>query len=123
MSYLFIAIFGTLGCWARYGMTILMASVLGHDFPYATLSINVLGSFVMGFLFIETLERLTLPGPLRTGILTGLLGGFTTFSTFSLESLKLLQHGEIIHALLYIALSIWLGGLAAFGGAFAARRL
>ncbi len=123
MNYLFIAIFGTLGCWARYGMTILMVTVLGHDFPYATLSINVLGSFVMGFLFIETLERLTIPGPLRTGILTGLLGGFTTFSTFSLESLTLLQHGEIVYALLYIALSIWLGGLAAFGGAFTARRL
>jgi len=123
MTYLFIAIFGVLGCWARYGMTLLMVTVVGAGFPFATLSINVLGSFAMGFLFIETLERLTIPGPLRTGILTGLLGGFTTFSTFSLESLHLLQQGQIVYALLYVALSIWLGGLAAFSGAFVARRL
>ena len=55
--YIAIAIFGILGCWARYGMTNLIQAIYGRGFPYATLSINVLGSFLMGFLFIETLER------------------------------------------------------------------
>ena len=52
MTYVAIAIGGTFGCWARYGMTNLMQSIYGRDFPYATLSINVLGSFLMGFLFV-----------------------------------------------------------------------
>ncbi|MGH7041035.1 MAG: fluoride efflux transporter FluC, partial [Acetobacteraceae bacterium] len=75
-----IAIFGTLGCWARFGQAHLVQTIWGADFPYATLSINLLGSFLMGFLFIETLERLTFPPALRTGVLTGFLGGYTTFS-------------------------------------------
>jgi CrcB-like protein, Camphor Resistance (CrcB) len=61
LTYLAIAVGGTLGCWARYAMTNLVQVVYGRDFPYATLSINLLGAFLMGFLFIETLERLDLP--------------------------------------------------------------
>ncbi len=84
-AYLAIAIGGIFGCWARYAMTGLLQAIYGRDFPYATLAINVLGSFLMGFLFIETLERLTLSPYVRTGVLTGFLGGFTTFSTFTIE--------------------------------------
>ena len=62
-------------------MTALVHAIYGRNFPYATLSINVLGSFLMGFLFIETLERLTIAPEWWAGILTGFLGGFTTFST------------------------------------------
>ena len=85
-TYFAIAVGGTLGCWARFAQTQLVQAVYGRDFPYATMSINVIGSFVMGFLFVETLERLTLPPALRTGILTGVLGGYTTFSTFEMET-------------------------------------
>ncbi len=118
-----IAVGGTLGCWARYAMTNLVQTIYGRDFPYATLSINVLGSFLMGFLFIETLERLTISPALRTGILTGVLGGYTTFSTFEMESLLLVEQGEPLRAVLYIALSVGLGFLCAFGGAYIARNL
>jgi len=90
-SYVAIAVGGTLGCWARFGMTNLVQAIYGRSFPYATLSINVLGSFLMGFLFIETLERLAVSPVLRTGILTGFLGGFTTFSTFSLDAALLIE--------------------------------
>jgi fluoride exporter len=55
-----IALFGMLGCWARYLQASLVQTIWGADFPYVTLSINLMGSFLMGFLFIETLERLTL---------------------------------------------------------------
>ena len=57
-----------------------------------------MGSFIRGFLFIETLERLTLSPPLRTGILTGFMGGYTTFSTFEMESVLLAEGGELIKA-------------------------
>jgi fluoride exporter len=122
-TYIAIAIFGTLGCWARYGMTNLVQTIYGRDFPYATLSINVGGSFLMGFLFVETLERLTISPVLRTGILTGFIGGYTTFSTFEMEILLLTEQGATVRAILYLALSVILGFGAAFGGAYIARNL
>ena len=122
-TYIAIAIGGTLGCWARYALTGAVQAAFGRDFPYATLFINVLGAFVMGFLFIETLERLTLPPAVRTGVLTGVLGGFTTFSTFSMEALLLAEDGEIGKAVLYVTLSVVLGLVAAFSGAYMARNV
>jgi len=122
-TYVLIALFGTLGCWARYGMTNLVQTIYGREFPYATLTINVGGSFLMGFLFVETLERLTVSPELRTGILTGFIGGYTTFSTFEMEILLLAEQGEPIKALLYLVLSVVLGFGAAFGGAYIARNL
>jgi fluoride exporter len=122
-TYLAIAIGGVLGCWARFAQTNLVQTVYGRDFPFATMSINVIGSFLMGFLFIETLERLTISPILRTGLLTGFLGGYTTFSTFEMETLLLAEGGELVKAALYVALSVGLGFLAAFGGAYIARNL
>jgi CrcB protein len=122
-NYFYIAIFGVLGCWARYAMTQLVQGWWGSSFPYATLIINVSGAFLMGFLFVVTLERLTIAPALRTGVLTGFLGGYTTFSTYALESLMLAETGEAVSAGLYIVLSNVLGVLAAFLGAFIARSL
>lgn len=121
--YIAIAIGGVLGCWARYAMTNLVQAIYGRDFPYATLSINVLACFLMGFLFVETLERLTISPILRIGILTGFLGGFSTFSTFAMETLLLAEQGDTGKSVLYVVLSIFLGLLATFGGAFIARNL
>lgn len=122
-TYGAIAFFGVLGCWARFAQTNLVQAVYGRDFPYATLSINIVASFVMGFLFVETLERLTLAPSLRTGILTGFIGGYSTFSTFEMETLLLTEGGEISKAALYAFLSVGLGFVAAFGGAYIARNL
>ncbi len=123
MTYVFIAIFAIIGAFARYGQTLVVQSVLGRSFPFATLSINVLGSFLMGFLFFETLERLNLSPELRTGILTGGLGAYTTFSTFSLESLNLIENGEMVKAGLYITASVVLSIAAAIFGAFLSRNM
>lgn len=122
-TYVAIAIGGTLGCWARYAVTNLVQAVCGRGFPYATLSINVLGSFLMGFLFVVTLERLMISPALRTGILTGVIGGFTTFSTFEMETLLLVEQGEPFKSVLYVVLSVVLGFVCAFGGAYIARNL
>ena len=121
--YMAIAIGGVLGCWARYAMTDLVQTIYGRDFPYATLSINVLACFLMGFLFVETLERLTISPVLRIGILTGFIGGFSTFSTFTMETLLLAEQGDAAKGVLYVVLSIILGMLATFGGVYIARNL
>ena len=122
-TYVAIAIGGTLGCWARYAQSNLVQAVFGRDFPLATLSINVIGSFLMGFLFIVTLERLMIPPSVRVGVLTGVLGGYTTFSTFEMETLLLSENGEFLKAALYVVLSVVIGFAAAFGGAYIARNL
>ena len=122
-TYVAIAIGGTLGCWARYAQSNLVQAVFGRDFPLATLSINVIGSFLMGFLFIVTLERLMIPPSVRVGVLTGVLGGYTTFSTFEMETLLLAESGEFFKAGLYVVLSVVIGFAAAFGGAYLARNL
>ncbi|MHB1706195.1 MAG: fluoride efflux transporter FluC, partial [Acidithiobacillus sp.] len=82
-----------------------------------------LGSFLMGFLFFQTLERVSISPALRTGILTGGLGAYTTFSTFSLESLVLLENGEAWKGGLYVLSSIMLSLAAAFLGAYLSRNL
>ena len=123
MTYVFIALFAIIGAFARYGQSIVVQGVLGRSFPFATLSINILGSFLMGFLFFETLERINISPELRTGILTGGLGAYTTFSTFSLESLNLIENGEMVKAGLYIGASVVLSIAAAIFGAYLSRNM
>lgn len=122
-TYLSIAIFAVVGAYARYGQTLMVQGFLGRGFPFATLSINVLGSFLMGFLFFLTLERIDMSPALRTGILTGGLGAYTTFSTFSLETFNLLESGEWTKAVLYVATSVLLSIAAVILGAYLARNI
>ncbi len=123
MVYLYLAIGGVLGVWARYGLTKAVQSVFTGEFPLGTLVVNVLGSFILAFLFVETLERLSLPPAVRTGILTGGIGAFTTFSTFMVETMTLLEEGETGKAAAYLGLSVVLGLIAAFGGVYVSRNL
>jgi CrcB protein len=120
-NYLAVAIGGAVGCCARYGVSQLVSVFYSRNFPLATLIINVLGAFILGFLFFATLERISLNPAIRAGILTGGLGGFTTFSTFMVESLLLAEDGTYWRAAAYLLLSIVLGLLAAFCGAYLAR--
>lgn len=123
MIYLYLALGGVFGVWARYGLTRLVQDILPGNFPFGTLAVNVIGSFALAFLFVETVERLTLPPALRAGILTGGIGAFTTFSTFIVETITLLEEGETVKALVYLAASVALGLIAAFAGIYLSRNL
>lgn len=122
-TYLAVAAGGALGCCARLGVSQAVHAVYGRDFPLATLIINILGCLLIGFLFFATLERLSVSPVMRAAIITGGLGGFTTFSTFAMESLLLIENGETARAALYVALSVVLGLTAAFTGAYIAHSL
>ncbi|OIQ89507.1 putative fluoride ion transporter CrcB [mine drainage metagenome] len=123
MTYLFIALFAVVGAFARYGQSVVVQGLFGRGFPAATLSINVFGSFLMGLLFFVTVDRVEISPALRTGILTGGLGAYTTFSTFSLETLNLIEAGDWGKAALYVGASVVLSLAAALLGAFVARNL
>ena len=122
-NYVAVALGGVVGCCARYGVSQAVQVFYGRNFPLATLIINVSGCLAMGFLFVITLERVSMNPSLRVALLTGVIGGFTTFSTFAMEALLLAEDGETGQAVLYVTLSVVLGLAAAFLGAYWARSL
>jgi CrcB protein len=93
-----IAVGGAAGSVMRYWVSTGVHACLGRGFPYGTLAVNVLGSLVMGFLFVIFTERLASESVWRAALLVGVLGGFTTFSSFSIETFNLLQGGEWLKA-------------------------
>ena len=122
ITYLWIAIGSALGGAARFGFTLWAARAWGETFPWGTLLINILGSFVIGLFFNLTMADGPLPASanVRLFVMSGLCGGFTTFSAFSLQTLTLMQNGEWFDAASNVALSVvlcmvavWVGHLAA----------
>ncbi|MDE0748081.1 MAG: fluoride efflux transporter CrcB [Porticoccaceae bacterium] len=101
MHWLAVAVGGALGSMARYALSTWIFQASSHKFPYATLTVNVLGSFVMGVLFVIIVEKAALPSEMRSLLMIGFIGAFTTFSTFSLDALGLWQNGHLFMALLY----------------------
>ena len=89
---------GAVGAVLRYWISSGVYALIGRGFPYGTLVVNVLGSLVMGFLYIWLLERMPGGVAMRAFLLIGLLGAFTTFSTFSVETLNLMEAGQIRQA-------------------------
>jgi CrcB protein len=118
-----IAVGGAFGSVMRYWVSTWTHARLGADFPWGTLTVNVIGSLLMGFLYTVLLERTALDPIWRAGLLVGVLGGFTTFSSFSIETLNLIAGGEHARALYNIALSITLCLSAAWVGVIGARQL
>ena len=113
-----VAAGGAAGAMLRYSLSLWVHGLLGRGFPYGTLTVNVLGSLLMGFLYIVLVERFSLSVEWRAVLLVGLLGSFTTFATFTLETMNLFEQGEQIKALLNILFSVilcitvtWLGML------------
>lgn len=93
-----IAAGGAVGSLLRFWMSTWVHSFADRSFPYGTLAVNVLGSLLMGFLFVLFIDRLSDNPVLRAGILIGVLGGFTTFSSFSIETFNLIEQGAWVRA-------------------------
>lgn len=120
---LMIAAGGAFGALLRYWMSNGVHLLLGRGFPWGTLVVNVLGSLAAGFLYIWLIERSSLGPEWRALLLIGLLGAFTTFSTFSVETLNLVEQGEPLKATLNVIGNVLLCLGAAWAGMMAGRQL
>jgi CrcB protein len=118
-----IAAGGAIGALLRYWTSVAVHARLGAGFPYGTLAVNVIGSLLMGFLYIWLIDRMAAGPAIRAFMLIGVLGAFTTFSTFSMETLNLLESGQAGRALINVLLSVIVCISAAGIGVFAARQL
>lgn len=108
LAYGFVALGGAIGSMLRFGLNRWLSLLLGGTLPWGTIVINVVGSFAIGLFaaFFESNTRLAIPLEVRQFVLVGLCGGFTTFSSFSLQSLVLLNGGQAGRAMLNIVLSV-----------------
>ncbi len=123
-AFLMVGAGGALGAMGRYGVGVLVGRMGVTGFPFATMIVNILGSLAMGLL-VGLLAKL-LPSwqnEARLFVAVGLLGGFTTFSAFSLDAIVLMERGQMGQALAYISLSVVLSVLALFAGLFIMRGL
>lgn len=118
-NLLYVAIGGALGAVLRYQLAVWMVLLFGKEFPYATLLVNVIGSFALGLLFSLMEHGIIADIPWRTLVGIGLLGAFTTFSTFSLDTVLLFQQGATIKALVNVFLNV----ITCLVGVFAAMQL
>jgi CrcB protein len=114
-----VALGGAIGAAGRHLVNVGATRAFGHGYPAGTLIVNVAGSFLMGVLFVVLAKKGgTAAAPF---LMTGILGGFTTFSAFSLDTLTLFERGQVAGAAGYVALSVGLSLAALVLGAFAAR--
>ena len=118
-----IAIGGAFGSVLRYGLSTWVHTLVGRGFPYGTLAVNVLGCLAMGVLFVLLVERMGASAVWRAGLLIGVLGGFTTFSSFSIETFNLIEQGAMAKAAGNMAASLILCVGATWLGVILARQL
>ena len=122
MSYLWIGFGGALGTIARAWLAVASARITGPQFPWGTILINFVGSFVIGFFGTLTINngRFVVPADVRAFVMVGICGGFTTFSSFSLQTLELARDGRAAQALGNIGLSVVLCLLSVAAGHYGA---
>ena len=120
--YAVVALGGALGTVARHFLSGVVANTFGETFPWGTMIINITGSFIIGFFWTLTAPdgRLFVSGSTRQFVMTGFCGGFTTFSSFSLQTMNLMRDGEWLYAggnvlgsVTLCMLGVWLGSLSA----------
>ena len=118
-----MAIGGAFGAVARFSLGNIINEMLGTDFPYSILIVNVLGSFLMGVCFELLVEGTLFPAVFRSLLMVGFLGAFTTFSAFSIQVLGLLETGRILAGMTYLFGSVCLSVLGVVLGIFICRQL
>lgn len=123
MKLVYIALFGACGCLARYGVTLWVYGLGARGLPYGTLAVNIAGSFLLGLLMELGLRTSMFSADVRTGLAVGFLGGFTTFSTFSYETFRLIEDGRLVQAGMNVILSVLVCVVFAGLGIFCARHL
>ena len=116
MRLLLIAVFGAAGTLARYGLQGLVQVRVGSTFPWGTLFINLTGCFFLGLIGQMMLNRMMVSSELRVAIAVGFFGGYTTFSSFGWEAAKMLEAGEWLRSMTYVAASVVLGLLLSVAG-------
>jgi fluoride exporter len=116
MGFLIVFLGGGIGSAIRHGVNLGVGRLLGNGFPYATALINVTGSFIMGLIAAYFAFKGDATQSWRLFLTTGILGGYTTFSTFSLDTALLYERGEVGLAALYVVLSVVMGLVGLFGG-------
>jgi CrcB protein len=118
-----IALGGGIGALGRYFLSAAVASILGSAFPWGIFVVNILGGFLMGVIVETGALKLDYSHETRAFLTTGLLGGFTTFSAFSLDASLLIERGEWMGAMFYVAGSALLSIVALFAGLWLVRSL
>jgi fluoride exporter len=125
MQIALISIFGVVGVLLRYFFGILIIRGFGRSlsngFPYSTVLINLAGCFLIGIVYTLSLERTAISEPIRIALMVGLLGGFTTFSSFSIETYLMLSSGRWGLALLNVSVSVFGGLVATVAGIYIGR--
>lgn len=123
MKILYLGIFGGMGCIARYMVSGWVYSLAGKALPYGTLAVNVIGSLLLGLIMEGSLRSTILSPELRFGMTVGFMGGFTTFSTFSYETVRLMEEGSMVAAGANILLNVTVCVFAALIGVYLARQM
>jgi len=120
---LYVGAGGALGAMARFLMAGWVQRAAGGAFPWGTLSVNVAGAFAMGVVVALAMKAASFPADLRVFLTSGVLGGFTTFSAFSVETALMIEKGDFLNATLYIAASVILTVLFLFCGLWLVRSI
>lgn len=120
-TYAYIGAFGLLGVFARYLLGNAIDGLGISQLPLGTLAVNLLGAFAVGAVSVYGIDQSSISPELKVGLMVGLLGGFTTFSAYGLQTVQLANEGKLFHAALYVLLSNGLGLLCVVAGMALAR--
>lgn len=120
---LLVGLGGALGSMLRFAVSTGLYTWLGRAFPWGTLFVNVTGCFAIGLLYVLLVERMALGAEWRILLMAGVLGGYTTFSSFSIETLNLMESGDLLRAAVNVLASVVVCLVAAWAGMGLARHL